>query len=291
MKLGVSIQSTGLRRDAGLEERKKYLAGFKDLQEYLKFLKSNGINSIEIRKYKVQDAFEDFQKAVEAIWEKDMEITIHGEVAGSPSSGKWFSDFYPSLLPILEQFGSYQPKLIIPIHAYQSTSLETSVLKEDTINLFNKWISFIQSEELNVNFALENNRQKSVNDPCDHLEGVLEIVNEVNSPHLGICWDMGHYRSNLTHDLKDSKNGNVQDAFFDKVVHTHIHGLNEQRVTHFPIGDHGSLPLEEYVSALKRVDYNGVYNLEFSFGRWAEEVDVQRELSRSIERLNHAVEA
>ncbi len=290
MKLGVSIQSAGIRKGASLEERKKYLAGFNNLQEYLEFLKTQGVNSIEIRKYKIQDDYTDFQEAIEAIWEKGMGITIHGEVTGAPSDGECFSDLYPSLRPILQNLSLNQSKLIIPIHAYQSTDLDASVLKKDTIRLFTKWISFIQAEGLNVTFALENNRQKSVNDPCDHLEGVIKIVKEVNSPHLGTCWDMGHYRSNLTHGLKDSMDGNVPDAFLEKVVHTHIHGLDVQKVTHFPIGDPSSLPLEEYVSALRRVGYGGVYNLELSFGRWGEGVDVQHELIRSIDRLKRAVE-
>src|SRR5699024_11837329 len=53
--------------------------------------------------------------------------------------------------------------------------------------------------EKKIYFALENNRSKETAiDPGNSCKEVLEMVKAIDSPHLGICWDMGHLYSNLT---------------------------------------------------------------------------------------------
>jgi len=101
MQLGVSIQSDGLRNDAELEERKKYLAGFWNVNDYLNFLKSHEIENIEIRIYKREETYKSFQEAIEMIWDKGFELTIHGDLTGSFHRGETFSELYPSLKPII----------------------------------------------------------------------------------------------------------------------------------------------------------------------------------------------
>lgn len=291
MKIGVSIQSEGLRSDLSLDKRKRYLANFNELSDYLDFIKARGVSSIEIRIYEQQANFAHFQESIDLIWSKGFALTIHGDLTGA-LSGNEFDDLYPSLTPLLQKVKDFQSEIIIPIHAYQSLDLSSHILKSHTIDLFNKWISIIKDENLPIYFALENNRMKELNDPCNHLNGVTEIIDKINSPHLGICWDMGHYYSNIVHDLeKDVDYDNdIKNEFFNKVIHTHIHGLNEKNTTHFPLTNEESLPLEKYVALLKDMGYEGVYNLELSFERWDTGHEIHYEVARSIERLQQAIQ-
>lgn len=292
MKLGVSIQSDGLRKETDIVEKQKYLAGFQNLDDYLTFLQSNDIQSIELRIYRQDEIWESMQDALEKIVAAGFEVTIHGDLTAPTGKGLLFKDDYPSLKPLLELCQKSQSKFVIPIHAFQSFEESSAILKEKTIHLFTKWIDFIEMEELPIYFALENNRKKEIHDPCNHLSGVTEIVNEVNSPHLGICWDMGHYYSNLLHRTEDDTNRDYNEEvlkpFTEKVIHTHIHGLNEEWVTHFPLTSEKSLPLEKYISLLKQAEYDGVYNLELSFKRW-DDLPVREKLVQTIQRLKSAI--
>lgn len=287
MTIGVSIKSTGLRKDADISERRTHLAGFSHLRDYLNFLQAHDVKSIELRIYTREDSYEMYQEAIEMIWKKGFHLTIHGDLAGDFWYGESFGDVYPSLVQILKHGQLEQTEFIMPIHAFQSTNSFAPTLKDESVQVFKQWISLIESEEIPLYFALENNREKKLYDPCDNLQGVIDIVHEVNSPHLGICWDMGHYDSNLLHKRADSVDPAVPNAFLERVIHTHIHGLNEESVTHCSLSDPLSLPLEMYVDLLKKAHYTGIYNVEMSFDRW--DGNVQHEFTRSLQRLKRAV--
>src|SRR5699024_3957513 len=109
----------------------------------------------------------------------------------------------------------------------------------------------------------------------------------VNSEHLRICWDMGHYISNLTKRKQDSLYQARLLPYVKDVIHTHIHGLNDSGITHCPIISDESLPVETYINLLKDAQYSGIYNVEFSFDRW--EGNIQEPLSKSLQRLNKAI--
>src|SRR5699024_10472784 len=114
-----------------------------------------------------------------------MQITIHGDVKGEK-----FSDVYPSMKYILDNFKQYQNEIIIPIHAIQKKANETSLdlkeLKSQTIDLFKKWTKMIEAENLPIFFALENNRNKETAIyPGNTCKVVLEMVEAIDSPDIG----------------------------------------------------------------------------------------------------------
>lgn len=287
MTIGLSIKSAGLRKDTTKEERQIHLAGFSNLFDYLTFLKVQGVRSIELRIYKRDDSYELFADAIGLILEQGFELTIHGDLTGEFRIGKSFVDVYPSLEKILLNKDLQQTKIIMPIHAYQAINLHETTLKRESVHMLKQWTSLVEDGGFPLYFALENNREKAWIDPCNHLQGVMDIVQEISSDHLGVCFDMGHYYSNLLHNKVDKDQQQVLLPFVDRVIHTHIHGLNEEKVTHCPLVDPGSLPLETYVGLLQDANYSGVYNLELSFDRW--NGNVQEDLTRSIQRLKQAV--
>lgn len=294
MKTGFSIQSPVLINNTSYNEKARYLGGHKDLESLLTFLKTEGVHSIEIRKLERGASSQAFQESIQLIWDMGLEITVHGDI-NEDFSGERFVEIYPSLEFILTNFEKYQKKLVMPLHAFQSNSGDVNKFKLETIELLGKWSSFIDQEKLPVSIALENNRNKEAIDPGNSTEGVIEMVSAINSPHVGICWDMGHYYSNLIKkaDLEsrpeDYLEGLPSSLFLEKVYHTHIHGLNTQKTTHFPLTEQQSLPLERYITALKNVDYDGVYNLELSLPRWGVDIIHNQEISNTIKRLQIAI--
>ncbi|HIV75481.1 MAG TPA: hypothetical protein H9895_10415 [Candidatus Pseudogracilibacillus intestinigallinarum] len=287
MKLGVSIKSIALRSDSLKSDKKIHLAGFDHLSSYLQFLREHGVSSIELRIYKRDDPFELFEESIGLILQQGFDLTIHGDLAGSVKEEDNFLKIYPSLKNILFHSNLKQQKVIMPIHAYQSKTTDSESLKISSIDTFSKWTKLVEVDQLPIYFALENNREKEINDPCNNIQGVMDIVEAVNSEHMRICWDMGHYISNITKRKQDSLYQARLLPYIKDVIHTHIHGLNDSGTTHCPIINDKSLPVETYINLLKEAQYNGVYNVEFSFDRWEE--NVREQLSKSLQRLYKAI--
>lgn len=293
MKLGFSIENPALIAKTDSEEKGILLANYNNFEEFLIYLKECGIQSVEIRKLIRYADVKEYKDAIQLIWDLGMEITIHGDVTGDlPYSN--FLEVYPSLEYIFTNFDKYQKKLVMPIHAYQTNAGENSTedLSKQTVEELGRWVDLIEQEGIPLYLALENNRAKDQTvDPGNSVNGVIKMVDEINSHYLGICWDMGHYYSNLLKEsnLKELPNRTIDHlpprSFLEKVYHTHIHGLNHDGKTHFPLTSLESLPLENYITALKKKGYNNVYNLELTFSRWNNQVPIASEIASTIKRL------
>lgn len=287
--IGVSIQNLAFR-----ENNKELLAQHDCFEEYVLSLKSKGVDSIEIRKLPRKVSEEDFDlinASIEKIWQAGMQITVHGDLTGE-KSGDTFLEIYPSMEYILKNFKKYQAKIVMTLHALQEPSKSTQKtqeeLKEETISMLKKWAKIVEEENLSVYFALENNRSKDkAIDPGNSCKVVTEMVQRVNNKHVGVCWDMGHLFSNLheERELGMEKGGLPSEEFLKRVYHTHIHALNEDGRTHFPLTEEFKLPIDTYVKALQEQNYHGVYNLELSFERFEKEAPVAEQVFTSINRL------
>lgn len=287
--IGVSIQNLAFR-----ENNKELLAQHDSFEQYILALKSRGTDSIEIRKLmrEVDEvSYDAVNSSVQKIWNAGMQITIHGDLTGN-STGDFFSDVYPSMTYILQHFQKYQSKIVMTLHALQEPSKSSEKtqdeLKEQTIDVLKQWTKIVEDENLPIYFALENNRSKDKSiDPGNSCKVVTEMVKRVDSKHLGICWDMGHLYSNLLVERElDMKLGHLpSEDFLKRVIHTHIHALNDVGRTHFPLTDEFKIPITEYVKALQNYGYEGVYNLELSFDRFDKDAKVAEQVFSSIKRL------
>jgi len=289
MNIGCSIQSPAFK-----ENHHIYLAQNNSFDLFLERLKNDGVTSIEIRKLdRVIDdeTYHAYNQSIQKIWDMGLELTIHGDLTGD-LEGSSFKEIYPSMTYILEHYAKYQNQLVITLHALseknQPNHASIEELKQQTINRLSDWSKIIEKEKLPIYLALENNRSKEKTiDPGNSCKVVTEMVEAVNSPHVGICWDMGHLYSNLIEgkELQLELNDLPSKEFLERVFHTHIHALNDMGKTHFPLSEGFDLPIKVYVSALQGVDYPGVLNLELSFDRYAQEMPVNENIMISVEKL------
>lgn len=289
MNIGCSIQSPAFR-----ENHHIYLAQNNSLDLFLEKLKNGGVTSIEIRKLDRvidEETYHAYNQSIQKIWDMGLTITIHGDLTGD-LEGSSFKEIYPSMTYILENYAKYQDQLVITLHALseknQPNHASVEELKQNTIDRLSDWTKVIEAEKLPIYLALENNRSKEkAIDPGNSCKVVVEMVEAVNNPHVGICWDMGHLYSNLIEgkELQMELNDLPPKKFLEKVYHTHIHALNDAGKTHFPLTQDFDLPIEEYVSALNEAGYQGVLNLELSFDRYEQEMPVNENILISVEKL------
>lgn len=288
MKIGMSIQSSALRASISNEKKRVHMADFPSLEKYIDFLASLGVSSIEVRIYDQKASYEDFEEAFELIQEKGLNITIHGELTQTEVGNRVHID-YPSLPPLLEKL---KLPITMPIHASQGNDTTFDYTKR-TVQIVNTWGNELNQPAQLVQFAIENNRMKKVIDPCHTIKGTLKMVRLFNRKDIGICWDMGHYYSNILQNKEEKPTHYVDDSllntFCQHVVHTHIHGLHHDGTTHFPITKETDLPLQSFVQLLEQNGYQGIYNLELSHERWPETMNAKQVIEETIRYLQSTI--
>ncbi|CAA7600397.1 Xylose isomerase-like, TIM barrel domain protein [Acididesulfobacillus acetoxydans] len=197
----------------------------------LKELKARGVSSIEIRNLP-QSAPEDVgARLVETVWQAGLEVSVHGRADRAGEAGaRDFTEVYPPVKELIKYYAAHQKDIIMVIHAYTGDGDNVGELRERSVGLLRSWVSLAECGEIPLRFALELTRRRAgKEDPAAGVEGVLGLVREVNSPYVGIAWDMGHYYANVLKARSSSRNSAEQElparAFLEHTVHTHIHGL------------------------------------------------------------------
>lgn len=288
MNIGMSIQQKALQASVSNEQKQVYIAGFQNLEQYIDYLQSLGVSSIEVRIYNQMASYEDYHEALSMIKSKCLNITIHGELSNTVVGSRIHTD-YPSLSPLLRNLNK---PITMPIHASQGSDHNVDFAAR-TAQILHTWGNELNSCTHQLQFALENNRVKKINDPGNTIKGVLEMIQNLNRDDVGICWDMGHYYSNLLSGKEEAslifEEDPVLNAFCKHVVHTHIHGINEEQTTHFPIRREKDLPLRSFVQLLEQNNYKGIYHLELSLERWPKEDDPKQLIAETIDYLQHMI--
>ncbi|WP_248924652.1 sugar phosphate isomerase/epimerase family protein [Paenibacillus hamazuiensis] len=293
--LGFSIQAPVFLGKPSRSGTNDLIANYENAGQFLQALKVSGIGSIEVRILPRGADPQSYQEMIDLIWSMGLRLTIHGHVAGE-HPGTRFIETYPSMAHILKHFHKYQDRLTMTLHAFDAKTGSEEELHRKTVKLLREWTAMVDAEELPLRFAVENNRKKAGKvDPGDSIRGVVRMVEEIDHPAVGICFDMGHYYSNLLSEkgLKHAPDRHFDElpeaGFLEKVFHTHIHGIGESG-THNPLTEERSLPLELYVDALHKAGYQGIYNLELTLDKFETRRSASEHVLASVQRVKEAEE-
>ena len=271
MKLGVSLSPAFLCGQAASVHQTRMLSG--GVRPFLTRLREAGCTHIELRAVRSGTAEEEVAGAVRAAKSAGFCLTVHGTLTDEPAD-----IFWGRLEPAL----SVQNDLCVTVHSAST--------RENTVRLLRHMGDYAAAHHPDARLALENNRSKK-GDNVDLVEcgGVLATLEDLSLPNAGSCWDFGHfYWDRLTHpslvpsDLPP-------EGFLCRAVHAHIHSVCEN-TTHFPL-TMGDMPLKAYLTALKKVGYRGVYNLEPEPERWNDSIDAAQEIVRSVSLLHDMLKA
>lgn len=296
MKLGFSIQSPVFLGKLSRSSTHDLIAHYADVEQFLDALKSAGVSSIEVRILPRGADSWAYQDLIRLIWSMGLQLTIHGHVAGD-YPGRTFGEVYPSMSYVLKHFHNYQDRLMMTLHAFDAKEGSEEALHRQTVKLMREWTGMVDAESLPIRFAIENNRKKASKvDPGDSVDGVLRMVDEIHHPAVGICWDMGHYYSNLLkgNGLTQPPEHPIEELpplpFLEKGIHTHIHGIGASG-THNPLTQFASLPLEHYVNELVKAGYGGIFNLELTLDKFDTDRTLSEHVMATVQRLQRAVKA
>jgi len=84
---------------------------------------------------------------------------------------------------------------------------------------------------------------------------VAEVIEQVESPHLGVNLDIGH--AYLSHETA----AEAIDCLAGRIWNVHIEDIASHKHYHLVPGD-GDLPIADYLNRLKSVGYNGYLTVE-----------------------------
>lgn len=245
----------------------------------LERFKQMGLTCVELRAVKPGMQPELVRTAINNVTKHGLKFTIHGLLPPRDEQIGTIEGF--PLWALADEIAAMQGEVMIPLHARFAMDGALEPMIAATIASLQRLLEERDRRRAPFRFALEINRTKAKVDPSFTWDGVSSIVETVNHPALGICWDFGHAFYNYRAGLIAAE---PPAAFLEKVVHTHIHDLNSNGKTHFPLRE-GVVPLARFCELLRCAGYDGVYNLELDPARYPNDAELGTALYDSIATL------
>lgn len=264
--VGVSLSPRLFWPERQTDCDRKLLAECGGTDGLLRFLRGLGVTQVELRPVEPEEDPQAVLGCAQTIWNAGLKLSVHGAM---PREVGPFAETCPSLPPLLERAKAYQPQVTVTLHSYvtgQDGDVTPAVDK--TRQLLKLWGS--EAGSYGFRLALELNRDKHNGDPSVTPLGVLAMLEGTDPNAVGVCFDFGHYYSNVRTCGLDG-NSIPEEIFLKRTIHTHIHALGRTGGTHFPLDEAGELPLDRYVTGLSRAGYQNIYNVELEFARIPEQ--------------------
>ena len=273
--IGITL-SRGLLIGSGDNTENTLLNEFGGREKFLQTMWDEGVRSVELKpgndishEYKTRLAEE-----IKMLASVGLMVSIHSGLRDDICGAQYFEEH----AFIFDLLLKNQKHLPITIHPYTGTDIQK------TVKILRNWAE--AAAGLPVKICVENTRNQDPAVRFDEIQRLDDIIAAVDSPNVGITWDIGHhFWSRLKYP--DVTPEFPSAAFLTNTAHTHIHGLEDGFVTgrtHFPLLQ-GFMPFEDYSALLKKHGFDGVYNLELMFSRFAEKYSFKDGLLYSIQRV------
>ncbi|RKX76103.1 MAG: hypothetical protein DRP87_12855 [Spirochaetes bacterium] len=243
----------------------------------------NRLSGIEISNFNETVSASSITCAVRRILRHGLETIIHAYLPKELKGNK-LTRIYPWLQSLVPVIRDIQTQLLLNIHALVIDGIEREVLLKMSIENLKTLVPILEDTDVPIFVAIELNRMKNNSDPSINYENLLRICREVNNHRFGIGWDLGHTYSNVLNSVIPLE---PPQEFIERVIHIHIHDLNEKGQTHWPLTI-GTLPLNYYLKKLRAVNYCGYYTLELYPERFLNCHSPAEEILESIEILSCA---
>jgi len=136
---------------------------------------------------------------------------------------------------------------------------------EDNIEHIKKYLE--TASKYNVGIAVENLPYFPDHPEApffsSHTEDLRELVDRIDNPLVGVCWDFGHAHVNMTEGQDELSS---LKTVADKVTALHVHNNYTNVDWHLCLA-FGDIKWEEVLPVLFDAGYDGYFTLESSYGR------------------------
>ena len=260
------------------------------LKAFLTPLREAGLDSLEFELDNRLPMWEDFGPLMEETVALGLQLSFHAAYRAPHtllgySSGKKeeIDQDYRPLLQIAEDWSLRLKKQhSVVFHAATAPAPhDTRPMIEDTV-AFMQWVC---TDFPHLKVALENNNPSS-----DNLvklgiqrEDVLALLQLIDRPQAGICWDMGH-------DALTTQPVTAPQEWVQKVIHVHLHDFDKDGQDHYPL-IFGNVPYQHWLAQLKLAGLQGIVVLELKGERFKnmEYEQIIRSLADSFNAIRREV--
>ncbi|GAP13987.1 sugar phosphate isomerase/epimerase [Longilinea arvoryzae] len=238
--------------------------GEEGLDAFLNPLRQVGLDTLEFELDRFLPEWPQMEPLIGECADAGMKLCFHAPYR-SPNRIEGFSnerraEVQAMFRPALAIAQGWAEKLGTPInmvvHGARSTAAQRETLREDTLQ-FLKWALH---DFPGIYFAFENNHPAKPGEIKigETRADVLDVVNNVHHPNLGICWDFGH-------DFLSAGGKAVSADWLAQVIHVHVHDVDRQNVDHYPLV-FNNVPYSTWLPLLRSADRLRVATLELKGG-------------------------
>lgn len=234
--------------------------------DYLALLEASGATLVELplhhgphdeRTARVHVLEADWDAVVEAYRARDIAVQLHVSLDPRFATERWrdapetLRAEYAPLLRLLAELAPEQESTALVLHGAADPALTRAENERATLGLLD-WLADRLAPLPRTEVALELTARKPHYPTAAARDraSVLHIVEQLDAPHAGICWDLAH---DLQNAAGESGWALVPDeAFLRRINHIHLHDLDRAAVAHYPLVL-GGVPYPEQFDALARL--------------------------------------
>jgi len=265
-------------------------AGADELEAFIAPLRRFGLSSLEFELDDQQEDWPAFKQLMQATFQIGLGLSFHApyrlphHLAGFTGRERQRiqADYRP-LLGIAETWAqkSLECRTLVVHAAVARTPASREALTTDTL----AFLVWVLEEFPDLQLALENNhpaRPEEVKVGVEP-EDVLSMLAALDNARLGVCWDLGH-------DYLRDKTTVPTREWLSRVVHVHVHDVDECGEDHFPL-IFGRVPYQQWLGAWKALTGGGGVVLELKGNHlrdWSQ-VQITDALETSISHIKEAL--
>jgi sugar phosphate isomerase/epimerase len=195
---------------------------------------------------------EDLQRLSKALWENQLEVSIHGPFMDLSPGGvdqRIKAVTRDRFLKTIELAHFFNPRMIVFHPGYERWKFDGNVnlWLESSLQT---WRSLVkEAEERGLTIAIENVFEESP----DPIKNLLE---EIHSPRFRFCFDTGHHNvfsKTLLPVWMEALGGFLSEV--------HLHDNHKETDEHLPVGE-GEFDFSQFFTLLSQLKLNPLYTLE-----------------------------
>jgi len=256
-----------------IKETGKFEVGFHSwsfaslpLERALRHIRDAGFSEVEIEADKIHLDPRLFPRSELPHLRKILQnLGLHPDSVHAPIDGvdlctpyaDWRRRTLSLLVDMLEYCSAIEcPIMVVHPNHSESLSIGREAMRKNSVEALKELIG--RAENLGVKVALENMIDKANGRFGGRVSDLREIIDDIGSASVGICFDTGHANLFLSRSITQEE----EIAEGGEYLWTlHIHDNDGKEDRHWPPGD-GCIDWDQVIRSLRKVNYQGVFMME-----------------------------
>lgn len=216
-------------------------------------------------------ASDDWEAKIDALGSEAAKLGVVFTQAHAPFNGDMFVYGKQPGAEYIERFSEMSRRCVIaagrlgirritihPMSDTVNTEFDNEIQKKTNLEFYAPMMEL--AKKCGTGLALENmadfDRAKIRRAYCADVDDLIDIIDTVNDPVLGVCWDFGHARMMIGDQPRQLR------KLGKHLVATHVQDNNGKRDSHLIPFVGGDIKWEKIMPCLKEIGYEGDFVLE-----------------------------